>query len=341
VGIRWLLAAAGVAFVAAPGAGGGDTARAPEPSQAQREEIERGEALELEIQEELRRQEELLERIDAETPPPRSASEPALSDRSLSERADPRVAPTAPKDRDLPMAIFEKQRVTIPEGSWGNQRVLDVIQRSLDADRDGKPEQIRYFDAKTGVMIRKEQDGDYDGSFDTWNSYQGGQLVARALDTNGDGTPDAWERYASGRMTSREVDRDYDGVKDAFYRFEANSLAEERHDSDNDGKVDLTVSYEQRRRVSTEEDRDRDGRVDTWTTYRGASGAEVIVRIERDTQGRDKPDVFETFQAVDGKPVLSKREEDVNGDGKIDVTSIYQHGKLIRRQISDPSLVPL
>jgi hypothetical protein len=105
--------------------------------------------------------------------------------------------------------------------------------------------------------------------------------------------------------------------------------------------VDLAVSYEQRRRASTEEDRDRDGRVDTWTTYRGASGAEVIVRIERDTRGRGKPDVFETFQAVDGKPVLAKREEDVNGDGKIDVTSIYENGKLVRRQISDPSLLPL
>jgi hypothetical protein len=81
--------------------------------------------------------------------------------------------------------------------------------------------------------------------------------------------------------------------------------------------------------------------MDTWTSYIGASGAEVISRIERDTRGSGEPDLFETFQAVDGKPVIAKREEDVNGDGKIDVTSIFENGKLVRRQIADPSLVPL
>jgi hypothetical protein len=35
------------------------------------------------------------------------------------------------------------------------------------------------------------------------------------------------------------------------------------------------------------------------------------------------------------------REEDVTGDGKIDITSIYENGKLVRREIADPSLVPL
>jgi len=39
--------------------------------------------------------------------------------------------------------------------------------------------------------------------------------------------------------------------------------------------------------------------------------------------------------------VLVKREEDLNGDGKIDVTSIYQNGKLVKREIADPALTPL
>jgi hypothetical protein len=236
--VRWLLAAAGAAFVAAPGAGGADAALAAEPLQAQSEEIEReverGDALELEIQEELRRQEEFLRRIEAEADRPQAATESAPSDERLSELADPRVAPEAPKDRDLPMAIFEKQLVTIPEGRWGNQRPLEIIKRSLDADRDGKPEQIRYFDAKTGAMVRKEQDRDYNGRPDAWNTYREGQLVARSLDTSGDGKPDVWERYASGHMSLREIDRDGDGVRDAFYRFEGDSLVEERHDSDNE-----------------------------------------------------------------------------------------------------------
>jgi hypothetical protein len=68
---------------------------------------------------------------------------------------------------------------------------------------------------------------------------------------------------------------------------------------------------------------------------------EIVARIERDTKQRGKPDVFETFAVSEGKPILAKREEDVDGDGKIDVTSIYENGKLVRREISDPALVPL
>jgi hypothetical protein len=81
--------------------------------------------------------------------------------------------------------------------------------------------------------------------------------------------------------------------------------------------------------------------MDTWTTYQVVGSEEVVVRIERDTKGRGKPDVFETFTAKTGKPELAKREEDMNGDGKIDVTSIFQGGKLVSREISDPTLMPL
>ena len=54
-----------------------------------------------------------------------------------------------------------------------------------------------------------------------------------------------------------------------------------------------------------------------------------------------RPDVFETYAILDGEPVLTKREEDKNQDGTIDITSIYENGKLVRREISDPSLMPL
>ena len=47
------------------------------------------------------------------------------------------------------------------------------------------------------------------------------------------------------------------------------------------------------------------------------------------------------FATAEGRPVLSRREEDKNGDGKIDVTSVYENGKLVRREIADPSLTPL
>ena len=70
-------------------------------------------------------------------------------------------------------------------------------------------------------------------------------------------------------------------------------------------------------------------------------GQEFPVRIEKDTAGRGKADTFEVYEQKDGKTVIARREEDKNGDGVIDVTSIYEDGKLKRREVTDPDLVPL
>ena len=101
------------------------------------------------------------------------------------------------------------------------------------------------------------------------------------------------------------------------------------------------MSFQARTRVKSEEDRNNDGRMDRWTIFGTSSGLELPTRIEQDSKGRGFADTFEHFRAVDGKAVLTKREEDVNGDGNIDVTSVYENGKLVRREVTDPGLVPL
>jgi hypothetical protein len=332
---------------------GGGGRRDPGGAEAQREaeleaeienEMARGENLESEIESELLRQEELLQQIEEQEKIQESATAaiaPSISDDELSERIDPRAAPKPPSDRDLPMAIFDEERATIPKNGWDNPKKLQVVKRSLDADRDGNPEQVRYFDEKTGQMIRKEQDRDFDGRSDTWSVYEDGELVSRKLDSNSDGKIDVWESYAGGRMSSRQIDRDNDGVKDAFYVYEGDALLEERHDSDNDGTMDLIVTYRKRQRVGSEEDTDHDGQMDTWTSYQVVRDEEAISRIERDTDADGTRDVFETYEAAKGRPQLTKREEDKDGDGQVDVISIYENGKLVRREISDPNLVPL
>jgi antitoxin component YwqK of YwqJK toxin-antitoxin module len=315
------------------------------------QEAARGNVLEDEIADELDRQEELLHQIErdeaasqptqaAQKKPGKAPAPDPVTDENLAERADPRVAPAAPKDRELPLAIFEKEKVTIPAGEWGNKKKLEVVKRSLDADRDGSPEQIRYYD-ESGEIIRKEQDQNFDSRMDAWSTYRNGSLRERVLDTSGDGKPDAWETYETGKMTKRQVDRDRDGVRDAFYTYERGSLVEERHDADNDGNMDLIVTYEDRHRVRAEEDRDKNGGIDMWSTYRVVDDVEIVARVEKDETGDGKPNIFETFTAKNGKPILAKREEDKNGDGNIDVTSIYKNGKLVRREISDPNMVPL
>ena len=332
----------------------GPSAPSPRDEDRREEELEdeldreakRGDALESEIETELLRQEELLRQIEAEQAALGAHSEqqtaPAISTESLAERADPRSAPRAPEERELPLAIFDKEKVKVRRGAWGdNERDLELTKRTLDADMDSKPEQVRYYDEETGQMLRMEQDRDYDGELDTWSGYQDGKLASRELDTNQDGKPDIWERYRDDRMTAREVDRDNDGHRDAFYTYEGNDLVEEQHDANDDGAMDMLVIYENRLRVRAEEDRSLDGRMDTWTTYQKHGGEEHIARVEKDTTGNGKPDVFETSVMLDDRAVLARREEDKNGNGEIDITSIYENGKLVRREISDPALIPL
>ena len=300
--------------------------------------------LQQQIQDELKRQEELINKVDQEQKNPHAsapASNPANAQKTI-EEADPRIAPSAPKDRDIPAALWTETRVTIPKGAWGDNPKLQVIKKTLDADRDGKPEEIRYYDATSGQLLRKEEDRNYDGAIDAWTTYENGVVVARELDENGDGKPDVWEKYANGRMTRREVDRKGDGKADAFYLFEGDSLVEERHDTQHNGTIDLVVYYQNRKRVRSEEDQSHHGHIDTWTYYSVTDGGqEVVARIERDTKGKGKPDTFETFAQQNGKTVIVKREEDTNGDGKIDVTSYFENGKLVRREVADPALVPL
>jgi hypothetical protein len=296
--------------------------------------------LEREIEAELRRQEEMLRSRDLDNELERVLQEVAVDDANLAERANPRIAPKAPTDRQLPIAIFDSETVEIPAGTWGNSAKILVVKRSLDADRDGKPEQIRYFDETTGVILRKEADRDYNGEIDTWQTYAGGALVERTLDNNDDGQPDDWETYRAGRMTERRIDRNADGGTDAFYTFSGDSLVEERHDRNDDGTLDLTVTYTNRQKVKSAEDRSGNGRIDTWIYYAVVGSEEIPARIERDTDGSGNVDVTETFETSSGKPVLSRREEDKNGDGETDVTSIYRNGKLFRREISNPDLMP-
>jgi hypothetical protein len=301
-------------------------------------EAARSRAIEAEIEQEIERQETLTAEEDARRSVPPS-SEQGSPD--LEESANPLSAPRAPELREVPDSLFGSQEVTIPPGRWQNKRELRVLRRSMDVDRDGRPEEIRYVDPGSGVLIRSEHDLDYDGQLDAWTTYESGQPAVRVLDTNGDGESDVWERYAQGRMNARTLDRDADGVKDTFYRYEGGQLAKKLHDSNNDGTIDKVEAYHDRHRVRMEEDRSLNGWMDTWTTYHVVDGREVVASIERDSRDHGKPDVFETYETSEGETRISRKEEDLDGDGTIDIISTYENGKLVQRVISDEALSPL
>ena len=303
-------------------------------------EQSRGRSLEAQIEEELRRQQLAIDGLDSDLPE-QPTVESLITGQSTAERANPRVAPDAPKDRELPISVFEMEPVTIVAGSWENEETIQVIRGVLDADRNGVAEQIRFFDPDSMQLLRLEQDSNFDGNLDIWNTYVDEKLTARVRDTSGDGNPDVWERYQDDRMTYRTIDRDHDGVADAFYTYGGGILVEERHDANNDGIVDRLISYQNLFRVRAEEDRDRDGNMDVWTFYGVSHGKEVVERVEQATKGSGPPDRIETYETSTGRSQLSKLEEDRNGDGETDVTSHYKNGKLVQREISDPDLAPL
>ena len=177
--------------------------------------------------------------------------------------------------------------------------------------------------------------------FDAFLRFDGGRLVGRNLDNNHDGRLDVFETYSAGLMATRSLDLDHDGVVDAYYTYEGRYLALERHDANNDGNIDLVIQYRAGRRVSSQEDTNRDGRTDTWIRYRLKDGFETISQIDIDRAGRGFADTFETFEARQGKAMLARRDQDLDGDGKIDLVSIYREGKLVRRNILKPEVVPL
>jgi hypothetical protein len=312
-----------------PAAAADDPTRTP----AERE-VARAAAIEAEIAGELERQEELaVEEQPGSLAPPAPA--PAPEDPSRLE------AQAAPADRDLPDGLYAVETVAIPRGEWQNARELSVERRTLDADRDGRPEEVRYVDPKTGALLRAEQDLDYDGAIDAWKTYADGRLAVRVLDSDGDGRSDAWERYEDGRAAQVTMDRDRDGVRDLFLRYRGGELAERLEDANDDGTIDRVVTYEHKQRVKSEEDLSFNGSMDTWTRYAVVDGREVVIRVERDTRDEGKPDLFETYETSGGETRLARREEDLNRDGRVDVVSVYEKGRLVQRAISDEALAPL
>ena len=83
------------------------------------------------------------------------------------------------------------------------------------------------------------------------------------------------------------------------------------------------------RLLRVEIDRSGDGRPERILRYSGGR----ISAEARDADGDGRLDTFDRFDP-DGN--VDVREEDLDGDGGIDVRSIYEAGRLVRRELSKP-----
>jgi hypothetical protein len=65
--------------------------------------------------------------------------------------------------------------------------------RESDFDRDGRPDEIAYYEG--GVIVRKERETNFDDKLDTWDFYEGGRLARRERDSDGDSIIDQWWQF--------------------------------------------------------------------------------------------------------------------------------------------------
>ncbi|MFI5314636.1 MAG: hypothetical protein ACHQ6T_02965 [Myxococcota bacterium] len=294
-------------------------------------ELKKQQDLEAEIEAELKHQEELLAAINKQEEANKSLQQESKDCAGATPSADATAAPKRPCQREIPDSIFETK--TVKDGK------RELIIKTLDADRDGRPEIRITIDAKTGRTLTREEDTDFDGTLDSVNTYlPDGRLGSRAEDTNQDGKPDRWLTFDGGETATRvEVDRNFDGTRDGFLQYQNGVLLYEEYDNNGDGKIDRRIEYVAGKRTVEIEDTNLDGIMDS-RTYFDDKG--IPTRVERDKNQDGKTDVWEYYEGTDpSHVVLVKREEDTNGDGVVDVTSYYEKGKLVRKEVADPNLV--
>jgi hypothetical protein len=133
--------------------------------------------------------------------------------------------------------------------------------------------------------------------------------LLREEDTDGDRRPDRWIAYA-GRARSEIYESRGDGSGGAPA-----------------SAVRIVFERGGTRVARVELDDEGDGRPERVLRYRGGA----LSAAARDGDGDGRLDTFERFDA-EGRVAL--REEDADGDGEIDLRSVYEGGRLVRRELS-------
>jgi hypothetical protein len=87
--------------------------------------------------------------------------------------------------------------------------------RESDFDRDGRPDEIAFYE--NGVLVRKERETNFDNKIDTWDFFENGRLVRRERDSDGDGVIDQWWTFnnpTNPKCAVVATDRNADGKPD-------------------------------------------------------------------------------------------------------------------------------
>ena len=294
-------------------------------------EERRQDDLENEIEDELKRQEELLEQISrqeeaAEVDRGRARGRSAAPSRSI-----PSPLPPHPRTASCPT------RSSIASERKQGQRTL--LLKTLDADRDGRAEIEIAYDQKSGKLLSRQEDTDYDGLFDVAEHLRRARPGDRA------------QRGHQRRRTDRSLDhlRRRDARRASRSTATATACATASTPIATAGAPSRSTTPTTTGRSTAASSTPSTAATSrsriaistgAWRCARSTVPGDVPVRAEIDRSGDGKPDVWEHYEGSAATQVaLARKEEDVNGDGNVDVTSYYSKGKLVRKEVSDPSLV--
>jgi hypothetical protein len=134
----------------------------------------------------------------------------------------------------------------------------------LDTDRNGRPDEWRYYEEGSKDPSRIERDRDGDGKPEVKIFLEGGSPVRSEVDRNGDGKADLIRWISKGRPEREEADLNFDGRADAwvFYREGIKDLM--IMDKNFDGQPDAWFYYDRTgmKLIGGRVDEDFDGKVD-------------------------------------------------------------------------------
>ncbi len=127
-----------------------------------------------------------------------------------------------------------------PRARYQNLAPNNHTQETSDINRDGNPDQFRYFNSQ-GQMVWEERDIDWDGRVDMYVYFNTeGEIVEQAFQLDFDDAIDVIRFYEDGHLVRKELTSGFSNFIGIVKHYGANGeLLRVEHDLNHDGQFDL------------------------------------------------------------------------------------------------------
>ena len=198
-----------------------------------------------------------------------------------------------------------------------------LVRRERYAQGNRRPDTVLHYGAD-GQLVRREESSRLDGRMDMWAHYANGKLVRREADTRGTGLADLWIYYDEGGNVARAEALLEDGRK-LTQVFVDGQVAREEWRRHPGGELSAIATHQDGKVVQREEDSTGRGRLDLVSVF-DPSGRLV-------KQGRRADEGWLMSWRYFGPAGGVVREEELRKDGELVTVSIFEDGRLTRKEL--------